>query len=402
MINNHKAILALQPKPKLYKKSVGESLFIKVYPTGKKCWSYKYRYNRKEKSLSLGEFPLIGLKEARKKLYDYRETLLTGIDPSIEKQLKKNQRYFNTSTSFANFAEQWHTTKSPGWSKKYNNTINSMIEKDINPILGCVPIEQITAQMVLALLKGIELKGKLNKAHRLLSVISQILTYAVIVGQLERDVTKDLKGALTTPKKQHLAAIIEPSQLGHLLHAIDQYQGEPSVANALKLAPHVFTRPGELRQAEWQEINFNQSLWEIPAHKMKMRQPHVVPLSPAAMAIIKEQSAYAGHSQFIFPSLHNQHKPISQGALPLALKKCGYPSHLMTVHGFRATARTLLDEELNYRIEWIEHQLAHSVRDANGRAYNRTKHIKQRTKMMNQWSHYLTTLKQNNQKETSK
>lgn len=401
MITTHKEILALEPKPALYKRSVGECLFIKVYPTGKKCWSYKYHFQGKEKSLSIGEFPALGLKDARRKHFELQDLLSEGLDPSTEKQLKKINRLPDHTKLFSTVAVEWWYKQKPHWSEKHIKTVRSMIDNDLAPTLGNQSIERISAQELLHTLRKIEDKGLLSKAHRVLSIASQIFRYAVAAGKAERDISADIKGALTTPKRSHYAAIVEPLPFAKLLKAINEYEGSIQVANALKLAPHVFTRPGELRQATWQEINFEKALWEIPAEKMKTKKPHIVPLSAQSLNILKEQYAHFGHRDYVFPSPHNTKNPISDSALSNALKTLGYSSKVHTAHGFRASARTMLDEQLECRIEWIEQQLAHEVKDMNKRAYNRTKHLKQRQEMMTQWSQYLDELTQKAQtKET--
>jgi len=247
--------------------------------------------------------------------------------------------------------------------------------------------------MLLAVLRKIESRGAVETAHRAKQTAGQIFRFAVSTGRAERDPSADLSGALKTPKKKHLASITDPKEVGKLLLAIDNFQGTATVTAALSLSPLLFARPGELRHMEWEEINWEGGQWEIPAEKMKIKQPHIVPLCKQAIAILKELQLLTGRGKYVFPSARGASRPLSDNGVRTALRTLGYDNDTMTPHGFRATARTLLDEVLGFRIEWIEQQLAHTVRDPQGRAYNRTKHLPQRKDMMQKWADYLDNLK---------
>jgi integrase len=268
------------------------------------------------------------------------------------------------------------------------------LERDAFPWMGKRPINEIRAPELLAVLRRVENRGALETAHRIRSIAGQVFRYAVATGRAERDCSGDLKGALPQPREKHHAAITEPKEVGPLLRAIDGYQGQFVVKCALRLAPLFFVRPGELRNAEWEEIDFDQAQWNIPAHKMKMGQPHIVPLCRQAIEILTELKELTGRSKYVFPSGRSFARPMSNNAILAALRRMGYDKDTMTGHGFRAMARTILDEVLRVRPDFIEHQLAHAVRDPNGRAYNRTAHLEGRREMMQLWADFLDGLKQ--------
>jgi integrase len=269
----------------------------------------------------------------------------------------------------------------------------SRLERDLFPWIGTRPINQIKAQELLILLRRVEARGALESAHRIRTIAGQVFRYAVATGRAERDPSADLKGALPQPGEKHHAAITEPKEVAHLLRAIDGYQGHFVVKCALRLAPMFFVRPGELRNAEWEEIVLDEAVWNIPAHKMKMKQSHIVPLCKQAVQILTELKELTGASRYVFPSGRSFARPMSNNAILAALRRMGYDKDTMTGHGFRAMARTILDEVLQVRPDFIEHQLAHAVRDVNGRAYNRTSHLEERRKMMQTWVDYLDGLK---------
>jgi integrase len=268
------------------------------------------------------------------------------------------------------------------------------MERDLFPWMGSRPVNEIKAPELLAILRRVENRGALETAHRIRTIAGQVLRYAVVTGRAERDCSRDLKGALPQPGEHHHAAITDPKEVAPLLRAIDGYQGGFVVKCALRLAPMFFVRPGELRQAEWAEIDLNERVWNIPAHKMKMKQPHIVPLSAQAVAILTELKALTGASRYVFPSGRSFARPMSNNTVNAALRRMGFDKETMTGHGFRAMARTILDEVLQVRPDYIEHQLAHAVRDPNGRAYNRTAHLEGRREMIQTWADYLDGLKQ--------
>jgi integrase len=259
--------------------------------------------------------------------------------------------------------------------------------------LGQRPISEITAPELLAVLRRIESRGAIETAKRTKQVAGQVFRFAVATGRTERDPSQDLKDALAASVKKHLAAITEPKAVGPFLCALDAYQGTPIIRAALQMAPLTFVRPGELRNAQWSEINFDTAEWRIPAERMKARQPHIVPLSRQALEVLQELHLITGRGVYLFPSPRSPRRPMSDNAVLSAMRRMGVGKEEMCGHGFRAMARTILDEILNYRVDWIEHQLAHAVKDANGRAYNRTSHLEGRRKMMQGWADYLDTLR---------
>lgn len=276
--------------------------------------------------------------------------------------------------------------------ESYKVKIAAWMDNDVFPWLGKRPIADLTAPDFLKVARRVEERGTIESAHRIMQKCGQVMRYAIATGRAERNPAADLKGAPTSPTKKHHAAITDPGQLGGFLRAIQDYRGDASTRAAHRLAPLVFLRPGELRHAEWTEIDLDKTEWNIPAHKMKMRQPHLVPLSTQAIEILKEMLPLSGHRQHVFPGGRSPKRPLSDNAITAALRRMGYDKETVTGHGFRATARTLLDEELGWRPDFIEHQLAHAVRDPNGRAYSRTAHLAERRKMMQAWADYLDSL----------
>jgi integrase len=371
----------------------GGGLFLLVKPSGSKLWRFKYCFEGKEKLISLGIYPEISLADARVRRDNAQKHLAHGIDPGAVRKAQKKAETKATET-FEIIACEWHTKFAPSWKSGYAKTIMSRLERDLFPWIGKCAMNEITASKLLSALRRVEARGALDLAHRIRTIASQVFRYAVATGRADRDPTADLKGALPQPGEQHIAAITDPKEFGSLLRAIDDYSGHFVVKYALKLAPLFFVRPGELRQAEWREIDLDEAVWSIPARKMKMKQAHIVPLSTQAIEILTELKQLTGRRQFIFPSEKSFARPMSNNALLAALRYMGYDKDDMTPHGFRAMARTILDEVLQVRPDLIEHQLAHIVRGANGRAYNRKMHLVERRKMMQLWADYLDGLKQ--------
>jgi integrase len=390
------------PKEKPYKLADGRGLYLEVMPSGAKYWRLKFRFGGKEKRIALGVYCGPGegskvdvtLKAARKAATAARSKLADGIDPTETRRHDKIKQRASAENSFKAVALEWFTQESSHWSQNHSTRNKWLLEKNLFPWLGHRPIGEITPPELLAILRKTESKGTIETAHRAKQVAGQVFRYAVATGRAERDPTPDLKGALATPKEKHLAAITNPKEVGELLRAIDGFRGTPAVTAALKLSPLLFCRPGELRQMEWAEINWEESRWELPAEKMKMRLPHIVPLCTQALEILRELQSITGRGRYVFPSARGASRPLSENGVRTALRTLGYTNEQMTPHGFRAMARTILDEVLKYRVELIKHQLAHAVKDANGRAYNRTSHIEDRTKMMQGWADYLYALKQ--------
>ncbi|MBA4421479.1 MAG: integrase [Syntrophus sp. (in: bacteria)] len=370
----------------------GGGLFLLVTTKGGKLWRMKYRFDGKEKLLALGSYPEISLFDARRRQDEARTQLAHGIDPGAVRKAQKQVQTEETET-FEVIAREWHTKFTPTWTPGHASAIKGRLERDLFPWIGKRPITEIKAPELLAVLRRVEDRGALESAHRIRTIAGQVFRYAVATGRAERDPSVDLKGALPQPGEKHHAAITDPKEVAPLLRAIDGYQGHFVVKCALRLAPILFVRPGELRHAEWAEIDLDESVWNIPASKMKMKEPHLVPLPDQAVEILRELQPLTGSGRYVFPSVRSVTKPISENTINAALRYMGYAKETMTGHGFRAMARTILDEVLHIRPDYIEHQLAHAVRDPNGRAYNRTAHLEERRKMMQTWSDYLDGLK---------
>ena len=368
-------------------------LFLLVTPTGGKWWRLKYRHEGKEKLLSLGTYPDVSLKDARERRDSARKQLADGIDPSHSRKAQKALLQERAANSFEAVSREWYEKYSPNWVDAHGSRIIRRLERDIFPYLGSRPIAEITAPELLQVIRKIEARGALETAHRALGNCGQVFRYAVATGRATRDPSGDLRGALPPVKGEHFAAVTEPTQAAQILRAIGAYQGSAVVSCALRLAPLVFVRPGELRGAEWTEIDLEAAEWRIPAARMKMGTDHIVPLSTQAVAILREIHPLTGAGRYVFPSARTSTRPMSDNAILAAMRRMGMGKEEMSGHGFRAMARTILDEVLGARPDLIEHQLAHSVRDPNGRAYNRTAHLPERRKMMQQWADYLEQLR---------
>lgn len=395
------ALRKAKPADKPLKLADGGGLYLLLKPTGTKWWRWDYRrpVSSKRNTLSLGTYPDVGLALARERRDEARRLLAQGVDPGETRKAAKAAGEQRAANSFEVVAREWLAKQS--WVPGYITKVTAWMANDVFPYIGNRPIAGLSAPDFLAVGRRIEERGAIESAHRILQNCSQVMRYAIATGRAERNPVPDLKGALTRPPKRHFASIVDPKQVGALLRAIDGYAGSPEVRAALKLAPLVFVRPGELRQAEWSEFDLDAEdasqqpvpFWDIPASRMKMREPHLVPLAPQAVAILRELHPLTGRGRYVFPSARSPKRPMSNNAVNAALRRMGFDSDTMTGHGFRATARTILDEVLGFRPDWIEHQLAHAVRDPNGRAYNRTAHLADRRKMMLAWANYLDGLK---------
>jgi integrase len=386
------AVKQAKPKAKPYKLADGGGLYLLVKPNGK-YWRYKYRFASKEKLLALGVYPDTSLADVRKLHQASRKGLANGIDPNEAKQAQKAADQGTSANSFEVIALEWlqmRGAKSEGGDKR----LNRLLQKDLFPYIGKRPISKITSPDLLRTLRRIESRGAVNTAHRAKQAAGMVFRYAVATGRAERDPSVDLKGALAQPAKTHFKSITEPAEVGPLITAINNYQATPVVMAALKLAPLLFCRPGELRHLEWSEVNFTETRIELPAAKMKVNEPHIIPLASQAIEILKELQPITGRGKYVFPSARGASRPLSENGVRTALRTLGYTNDQISPHGFRAMARTILDEILNFPVDWIEHQLAHAVKDANGRAYNRTKHLPQRRTMMQTWADYLDELSQ--------
>lgn len=384
-------IRSIKAQGKDFKLFDGGGLYLLVTTSGGKLWHFKYRYKGKEKKIAWGAYPEISLLDARQKRDEARKQLINGFDPG---EIRKAQRQVTIQEieTFEAIAREWHKRFFSTWSEKYAETLMSRLELYVFPWIGKKPIAGIKPPEMLSVLRRIESRGTLDTAHRVKIICGQVFRYAVSTGRAERDSTADLRGALPRTQKKHRAAITEPKKVGALLRSIDAYQGSFVVQCALKLAPLVFLRPGELRRGEWEEISFENAEWNIPGSKMKMKEPHLTPLSQQAIEILKELHKLTGNGRYIFPG-RTSNRPMSDNAILAALRNMGYAKEEMSGHGFRAMARTMLDEVLQFRPDIIEHQLAHAVKDPNGRAYNRTSHLAARKKMMQTWADYLDGVK---------
>lgn len=383
------AIKNAKPKPdKAFKLPDEKGLYLLVTVNGGKWWRFDYRFDGKRKTLSMGTYPDTGLKDARIKRDEAREQIANDIDPGENRKAVKQAKAESAANSFEVIALEWLAKKCQDKSER-----PSWLITHLAPWIGKMPINTIKPLDVLACVRRVEERGKLETAHRVLRTAGQVFRYAVATGRADRDITQDLKGALPPAKGEHFAAITEAKQVGELLRAIDSYQGSSPAVCALKLAPLVFVRPGELRAMEWAHIDLDAQEWRYFVSKTQVQ--HIVPLSSQAVEILQELKPLTGHGRYAFPSERTPRgdRCMSENTLNAALKRLGYGKDVMTAHGFRATARTILDEVLGFRPDFIEHQLAHAVKDPNGRAYNRTAHLPERRKMMQAWADYLDGLK---------
>ncbi len=383
-----------RPGQKPFKLSDEKGLFLLIAPAGGKWWRLKYRIAGKEKLLSLGTYPEVSLKEARDRRDEARKLLTHGVDPSEQRKAMKTAQADRAANSFEVVAREWYAKQVPTWVSNHGDRVIRRLERDIFPWIGGRPIADIKAPELLSVLRRVENRGAVETAHRALQNCGQVFRYAIATGRAERDIAADLKGALPPVKGGHFSAVTEPKKVAELLRAIEAYQGTFSVQCALKLAPLVFVRPGELRQAEWAQIDLDSAEWRYTV--TKTGTAHIVPLATQAVEILRDLHGLTGNGRYVFPSARtpNGSRPMSDVALLAALRRMGFSKDEATVHGFRALARTVLDEVLGFRPDFIEHQLAHAVRDPNGRAYNRTAHLSERRKMMQAWADYLDRLKQ--------
>lgn len=381
-----------QPGAKPLRLFDGNGLYLEVSPAGGKLWRYKYRFDGKEKRLSLGAYPDVSLAEARESLREARKTLASGIDPGAAKKARKAARAEQVQNSFELIAREWFEKHRPNWAVSHADKIIKRLENDLFPWMGTRPISEILAPEVLGCLRRIEDRGALDTAHRALQNCSQVFRYAVATGRALRDPCGDLRGALPPAKSGHFAAITEPARVAELLRAIDDVSAGLIVKSALRLAPLLFVRPGELRTARWADIDFDKAEWRYIVTKTKTE--HLVPLATQAVAILSELHPLTGHGEYVFPGARSNGQPMSGMAINVALRRAGFNTREeQTGHGFRAMARTILHQELGVAPEVIEHQLAHRVPDSLGTAYNRTKFLKERRAMMQEWAGYLDALK---------
>jgi integrase len=370
----------------------GGGLFILITPAGGKLWRFKYRFAGKEKLLSLGSYPELSLAQARTKRATFRKFLAEGIDPAEAKKAEEADKIAQAGNTFEAVARDWHARFHSQWSEKHAEQILRRLEQDVFPWIGARPIGEIKAPEMLTVLRRIEARS-LETAFRVKIACGQVFRYAVAEGRADRDPVADLKGALPPVKNKNFAAPTDPKEVAPLLRAIDDFKGSYVVKCAMQLAPLLFVRPGELRHAEWSEIDLDAAEWNIPGAKMKMGHPHLVPLPQQAVEILRGLHQLTGHGKYVFPCTRSTQRCMSENSVNAGLRRLGFEKTEITGHGFRAMARTILDEVLQVRPEFIEHQLAHQVKDPLGRAYNRTRHLAERRKMMQTWADYLDGLK---------
>ena len=387
------AIRRARPGSRARRMFDGRGLYLEITPRGGKYWRVKYRFGGKEKRLSLGVYPDVSLKEARQGCEDARRLLTREIDPSEHRRALKVARKQQASNSFEAVAREWFAKHKPIWAESHSSRLISQLERDVFPWIGGKPVAGVTPSQCLEVARRVEQRGALEAAHRVLQNCGQVFRYAVATGRAKYDPTPVLRGALPPVRGGHFAALTDPRRIGPFLRVLDGYEGSLIVRCALRLAPLVFVRPGELRRAEWKDIDPEAGEWRFTVAKTDT--PHLVPLSRQALEILRELHPLTGNGRYVFPNGRTPggDRPMSENAILAALRSMGIGKEEMTGHGFRAMARTLLDEVLGFRPDYIEHQLAHVVLDPLGRAYNRTAHLPQRRKMMQEWADYLDRLK---------
>ncbi|MFM0618015.1 integrase arm-type DNA-binding domain-containing protein [Paraburkholderia nemoris] len=386
------AVRSAAPRERVYRLTDGGGMYLEIAPSGGKYWRLKYRFGGRERRLALGVYPDVSLAAARKKRSAAREQLAAGIDPGDVKKADKRAARLNANNSFEAVARDWlEERKSVVQIGQHEKTL-ARLKSDVFPWLGKRPITEIDAPEILLVLKRIDGRGARYSAHRVRSEISRVFRYAIKEGKAKSDPAKDLIGAIPPPIEKHFAALTEPAKVAEMLRAFDGFSGTFPVLCALKLAPMLFVRPGELRQAEWAQFDLDKGEWRYLV--TKTRTQHLVPLATQAVTLLRELQALTGKGRFVFPGARSTLRPMSEAAVNAALRRLGYDTRTeITGHGFRAMARTILHEELEQKPEVIEHQLAHAVPDNLGSAYNRTKFIRERRVMMQLWADYLDKLK---------
>ena len=382
-------IKTCKPKDKAYKLTDGGGLYLLVSPSGGKWWRFDYRCQSKRKTLSMGVYPAISLKDARDRRDEAKKQLANGIDPAMVRKSQKHQQ--SQPNTFEAVAREWHAKFKPGWSDSHANRLLRLLERDIFPWLGSMPVSDVSSPLLLQTIRRIETRS-LDTAHRAMQNCGQVFRYAIATGRQQNDPTHALKGAIPPIRDNHFASITHPEQIGPLLRAIEGYKGEFITQSALRLGPLVFVRPGELRHAEWSEMNLEIGEWRIPSEKMKMGQPHIVPLARQSIVLLTDLQPLTGTGKYLFPSVRSLDRPISENTINAALRRLGYTKDEMTGHGFRSMASTLLNEQ-GWNRDHIERQLAHAERNKIRAAYNYADYLPERRKMMQAWADYLDTLK---------
>ena len=379
-------------KDKPQKLSDSGGLYLYVHPNGSKYWRLKYRFLGKEKTLAFGIYPQITLSEARERRDEAKKLLANGRDPGEVKQAQKIHAKQEAANTFEAVAREWHKKKSGTWAEPTGKRSIRILERDIFPVIGKTPIATVSPQALLSALHKMEKRGVIDSAHRALQTCGEVFRYAIATHRAQADLSLVLKGALTPVKEKHHASITDPKAVGDLLRTIHGYEGAFLTQQALKLAPLVFVRPGELRNAEWSEIDLNVGEWRIAAHKMKMKAVHIVPLSSQAIEVFRSLHTLSGDGKYVFPGLRSHDRPMSENTVNAALRRLGYEKDQMTGHGFRSMASTILHEQ-GWPHEAIERQLAHGERNKVSAAYNYAEHLPKRREMMQAWADYLDGLR---------
>lgn len=405
------AIKNTKPGAKAFKLADEKGLFLLIHPNGSRYWRMKYRIDGKEKMLALGVYPETSLKQARSDRDEARQLVANGTDPAELRKEKKQARIEEREAqaeakkitaliesgealpgSFEEVALEWFAKQESGWADSHSSKIINRLRADVFPYMGCTPIAEVTAPEVLRVLERIESRGTTDTAHRAKQNIGQIMRFAIATGRAKYDPVPSLRGALTPNKKNHFASVTEPAQIAPILRIMAGYRGSPVTRAALTIVPLVFVRPGELRHMEWADIDFETAEWRYTASKTE--QDHIVPLSRQVIEALREIEPLTGAGRYVFPGARSDTRPMSENTVNGALKRLGIDTqNELTGHGFRAMARTVLEEVHGFRPEVIELQLAHAVRDPLGRAYNRTKHLVERRRMMQVWADYLDELR---------
>jgi integrase len=388
------AIRNAKPRAKPYKLADGAGLYLEVMPTGARYWRFRYRIAGKDTRLAFGVYPEVSLAEARARRDDARRLLREGGDPAAERRSARLTAKLAAGTTFEGVAREWLASQKRKLTPATYNKAERILKANVFPWLGARPIGAIDAPEVLAVLKRIEARGANETAHRVKARIGQVFRYAIAHGTATRDPSADLRGALAPVVSRSHAAVTDPAAVADLLRALDGYAGQMVTRCALKLAPLVFARPGELRHAEWSEIDLDAAEWRIPAGKMKMRETHIVPLSTQAVAILRELQPLTGKGRYLFPGIRTYTEPMSENTVNAALRRLGFDKDTMTGHGFRALASTRLNE-MGWAPDVIERQLAHAERNKVRAAYNRAQYMAERKKMMQAWADYLDALRTN-------
>lgn len=386
---------ALKPSGKVQKLSDGGGLYIHVSPAGGKLWRLFYRFDGKQKTLALGKYPEVSLADARRMRDEARALIAQGVDPSTYKRQAKAAaaaEAADMANTFEAVARDWFSKKRTAWTEGHQKKILSRLENQLFPYIGGRPISGLETADYMAAVQKAEERGAIETAHRLAQLCGQVTRFARIAGIVKHDAAAGLVEALAHVQTTHYAAITSPTELGYLLRAIDAYQGEPAIYHALRILPYIFVRSGELRGMQWEEVNLDAGEWVIPAGRMKMRRPHVVPLARQVVKLLRSMRDHSGACALVFPSATSSTRCISDMGLLNALRRMGYGKEQMTVHGFRTTASTLLNEQ-GYNRDWIEAQLAHAEKNAIRDAYNRAEYLPERRKMMQEWADYLDGLR---------